>query len=153
MAAGAFQTYDLHAPHAPARARQHLRRFARDAAAHGTGISDEAQTDAALVVSELVDNAVRHAGGTITLALGLTPDGLSIEVSDESAVPPSLHPPDWAGEGGFGWGLVTRLSSHVTVTLHARGKTIHACVPLLHGPASTRPEKVRTSRSDSAPLE
>ncbi|MBQ0888371.1 ATP-binding protein [Streptomyces sp. RM72] len=84
-----------------------------------------------LVVSELTTNAVRHGGGRYTLELTATADALNAAVSDPDPTPPRERTPDLdGGTGGFGWPMVRRLTSRVTVTaLPGQGKTIHARLP------------------------
>jgi anti-sigma regulatory factor (Ser/Thr protein kinase) len=63
-------------PSAPARARGALDRIAG-------GLSAERLRDVRLLVSELVTNAVRHAGGeAVRLVVGLTGGVLRVEVHD-----------------------------------------------------------------------
>src|SRR5436190_22081414 len=59
--------------------------------------------DAALMVSELVTNAVLHGIGAITLRIDVEADAVRVEVADEGnvAVAPSPAP----GAHGGGWGL------------------------------------------------
>ncbi|MFJ1755506.1 ATP-binding protein [Kitasatospora sp. NPDC088134] len=83
------------------------RRPAADERLHG---------DACLAVTELVTNAIRHAGGVTGFAVRGEPDGgpLTIEVEDSA----DAHPhggtdllQDPARPGGRGWPLVQLLSS------------------------------------------
>lgn len=55
------------------------------------GIEEEFR-DVALVTAELVANAVRHAGGSLTLAVALIPDRVRIEVADGSRQQPVSEP-------------------------------------------------------------
>ena len=48
---------------------------------------------ALLVMSELVTNAVEHAGTSVTLVVTRTVEGLLVEVSDESGAEPKLQAP------------------------------------------------------------
>jgi anti-sigma regulatory factor (Ser/Thr protein kinase) len=84
-------------------------------------LADGAHTDTAvLLTSELVTNSLRHsrsrhAGGTITITLIATPDGIRAEVADDGAdTGPALRPgddgpPDLA-EDGRGLFLVDTLA-------------------------------------------
>ena len=84
-----------------------------------------------LLVSELATNALRHGGGRYTLELSATPDLLTAAVSDPSPALPRERTPDLNdGSGGFGWHMVRRLSTELTVS-HApsAGKTIRARLP------------------------
>ena len=69
---------------------------------HGTALSSRQRADAALLVSELVTNAVIHGIGTISLRIDVEPDGLRVEVADEGEV--EVAPSPTAGARG-GWGL------------------------------------------------
>jgi hypothetical protein len=66
--------------------------------------------DAVLVVSELVENAVRHARSESLLRVELRPTGLSIAVSDDNPRPPVLESPDPDVPGHRGVQLVSRVS-------------------------------------------
>ncbi|CAM5263466.1 hypothetical protein STENM36S_07193 [Streptomyces tendae] len=92
--------------------------------------AESAQT-LVLVVSELTTNALRHGGGRYTLELTATADTLNAAVSDPDPTPPRERTPDLnGGTGGFGWPMVRRLTSKVTVTaVPGQGKTIHVRLP------------------------
>ncbi len=89
--------------------------------------------DAELVVSELVTNALVHAGGEVSLALVLSESGLRIDVADDSAHPPVRR--DYSTSSGTGRGLhlidslVTRWSSSRLGT----GKVVWAEIEDPHG--------------------
>ncbi|WP_033279274.1 ATP-binding protein [Streptomyces sp. NRRL F-525] len=91
-------------------------------------IAAEAADTVALVVSELVTNALRHGGGTCTLDLTAHPDGIEVAVHDRSPQTPRMRTPDLnGGTGGFGWPMVNRLARATTVTSRAAGgKTVSA---------------------------
>ncbi|PBC80444.1 MULTISPECIES: ATP-binding protein [unclassified Streptomyces] len=91
-----------------------------------------------LVVSELVTNAVRHAGGkTCTLRLRAGPESVVVDVVDASPVLPRPRTPDVSGEGGgFGWSMVCRIASAVEIRKEPAGKTVTAVIPL-QGPAAS----------------
>lgn len=63
-------------------------------------------SDAQVVVSELVTNAVVHGAGPVTLCLRATSEKLLVEVWDASPKPPMPHPHDVNAEGGFGLEVV-----------------------------------------------
>ncbi|MFJ4965260.1 ATP-binding protein [Streptomyces sp. NPDC088729] len=96
------------------------------------GRSDVVMADALLVTSELVTNALRHGGGLTGFSARITDDGLRIAVDDASSRPPVLRRESGAvaGEGGYGWPLVQRLTSRLSVAPQAGGKRIVAVVPL-----------------------
>ena len=68
--------------------------------------------DAALVVSELVTNAILHGGGCTGIEVVVLDGGLRIEVRDGSRVPPLLGRPSEESLTGRGLRLVARLSEH-----------------------------------------
>jgi anti-sigma regulatory factor (Ser/Thr protein kinase) len=88
-------------PHSVARARKLLARVLDD-----TGVDEDTRSDALLVASELVTNAIRHgshSGDEISLAYTAIPDGhLSICVRDNvrsGSVPRALAPDEDCTEG------------------------------------------------------
>ncbi|MEU9102677.1 ATP-binding protein [Streptomyces sp. NPDC048361] len=92
--------------------------------------SNESIENVLLIVSELVTNALRHAGGATSLDLAADPGTLRISVRDPSPVPPRERAPDLRGyEGGFGWLLVRYLAKSVAVTPAADGGK-NVCVAL-----------------------
>jgi anti-sigma regulatory factor (Ser/Thr protein kinase) len=70
--------------------------------AHSSRLDAKQRDDAALMVSELVTNALRHGVGVISLQIDIQPAGLWIEVSDEGEA--RLSPGPSPGAHG-GWGL------------------------------------------------
>ncbi|MEW1887901.1 ATP-binding protein [Streptomyces sp. NPDC048567] len=94
--------------------------------------ADVVVADALLVTSELVTNAVVHAGGVTGFAAELTGDGLRITVSDASPDLPVVEAGSAAGwvSGGYGWTLVCRLAERVAIDVGPRGKSITALVTL-----------------------
>ncbi|MEU4849623.1 ATP-binding protein [Streptomyces gilvosporeus] len=115
-------------PRAAARAREAAAEFLADLrpAAHR-----EAADTVALVVSELVTNSVRHAGGaTCSLRLAVCGDAVMVSVADGNSAPPVGRNPDVDGEGGgFGWPMVRRLALATSVCVTPQGKTVHALLP------------------------
>ena len=84
---------------------------------------------AVLFVSELVTNAVRHAGtGGSKLVLRLEAGGTSlrIEVQDDDPHWPELGPPSGLGESGFGLIIVDALANAWGVSETATGKAVWA---------------------------
>ncbi|MFE3825666.1 ATP-binding protein [Streptomyces sp. NPDC059092] len=112
-------------PELPAEARE---------AAHGflAGLSPEpsehTSQNLVLLVSELVTNAIRHAGEVTSLHLRADRRSLQIVVHDPSPAPPQDRTPDLTGRtGGFGWPMILRLAEKVTVLPRPEGgKTIRA---------------------------
>jgi anti-sigma regulatory factor (Ser/Thr protein kinase) len=77
--------------------------------AHTTNLDPQKRQDAALMVSELVANAVLHGIGTISLRIDLEAAVLRVEVSDEGnvAIAPSPTP---GAHGGWGLRIVDQLA-------------------------------------------
>lgn len=106
----------------PASARE-----ARDwltALLSGRRLTEAARHNATLLLSEVVSNAIRHAqGGTVVVAVSLSPSGLLAEVYDNSSDLPVRRA---AGEtGGWGLGLLDELSTRWGVEQHSDdGKTV-----------------------------
>ena len=90
---------------------------------------DDAVATTALVVSELVTNAIRHATGPIELRL-LRDRALICEVADGSSVSPRLRRAQTTDEGGRGLFLVAQLSQRWGTRYTARGKVIWSEQPL-----------------------
>jgi anti-sigma regulatory factor (Ser/Thr protein kinase) len=84
---------------------------------------------AVLLVSELVTNAVQHAGpdasGTV-LRLQYGGGWLRIEVHDTSPHGPRPRIPDWRDESGFGLMLVDALAAKWGVQQTTQGKAVWA---------------------------
>ncbi|MDK0524250.1 SpoIIE family protein phosphatase [Streptomyces sp. ML-6] len=82
-----------------------------------------------LIVSELVTNAIRYAGGPIVLRL-IRGNVLICEVSDPSNTQPRLCRARWTDEGGRGLYLVAQLTTRWGSRYGRRGKTIWSEQPL-----------------------
>ena len=109
-----------HSVHGPAQARAVVA-----AATQRLGL-EAVSDDVALLVSEMVTNAVRYA--TAPVALEIEADGTSVlvAVADGSPVPPVVRPADDQTEGGRGMLLVELLSREHGVRLEGLGKTVWA---------------------------
>ncbi|MET9014882.1 SpoIIE family protein phosphatase [Streptomyces olivaceoviridis] len=79
-----------------------------------------------LVVSELVTNAIRYAGGPIGLRLIHGVTTLICEVTDPSNTQPRLRRARWADEGGRGLFLIAQLTARWGSRYDQSGKTIWA---------------------------
>ncbi len=80
---------------------------------------------AALLVTELVANAARHAGGRMRVRAGLRTGRLLVEVSDASPqVPDLVGMPGWESESGRGLVLVATLADRWGVTPLPTGKCV-----------------------------
>jgi PAS domain S-box-containing protein len=86
--------------------------------------AEHLRDQAALAVSELVTNAVVHAGSAVQVRVVAVPDGVRVEVSDASPHLPTLR--DYALTSGTGRGLrlVERTVDRWGVVPDAEGKTV-----------------------------
>ena len=86
---------------------------------------DELNDDVALLITELVSNAVRHAGTDVSVSVALCPTGVRVEVGDDQPeVPGEIGPAGEMAEGGRGLEIVAKLASRWGVATRAPGKTI-----------------------------
>jgi anti-sigma regulatory factor (Ser/Thr protein kinase) len=109
---------------APGRARLFLR-----AATQKWGVADDLAQDAAMVITELVANAVDHARSESTLSVAVKRGTLCVAVRDARPGPvPRPAPIDPTAPRGRGLQMVDALTSAWGVTLHADGKTVWAVV-------------------------
>lgn len=108
-------------PGSSARARQVVAE-----AASAWGLSEDAAEDAALVVTELVSNAVDHAEGSVGLTVSRTDSGLRIEVADNSPTPPEQKPIQVDSARGRGLIIVAALSTSWGTEPRAGGKVVWA---------------------------
>ncbi|WP_051806825.1 ATP-binding protein [Streptomyces sp. NRRL F-2664] len=90
-------------------------------------------TDVLTVVSELVANAIRHAGGVTGFDVHHRAGRITIEVSDHSLRLPHARPHAPSTPGRFGWRLVKALAPTVFIRFRRGGKTVTAALPL-HAP-------------------
>ncbi|MCX5141010.1 MULTISPECIES: ATP-binding protein [unclassified Streptomyces] len=81
-----------------------------------------------LLSSELVTNAIQHAGSVTALSFKADNGALHVRVADPSPAHPQSRVPDMTGRtGGFGWPMILRLAHRVTVRpLGNEGKIILA---------------------------
>ncbi|WP_078964213.1 MULTISPECIES: ATP-binding protein [unclassified Streptomyces] len=86
--------------------------------------------DALIVVSELVSNALRHAGGVTGFSVRIDGGTVVIEVADASPQLPRSPGTPAHVPGGFGWALVNSLSQRTEVRLGPHGKTVTAYLAL-----------------------
>jgi CheY-like chemotaxis protein/anti-sigma regulatory factor (Ser/Thr protein kinase) len=100
------------------------RRFV-EATLHRWGWFDQLD-DAVLVVSELVSNAVLHAGTPCTLTLRLSTNVLRVEVADGGGGSPELRTQPLSEPGGQGLRIVSALSSAWGIDPAPPGKSVWA---------------------------
>jgi hypothetical protein len=122
-----------HARQPVARSRDFLLRALADwgrlPAAEADG--DPTAQDALLLVSELVSNACRHAGGPQQLVLWYDQECLRIEVYDPSTRQPTPRLPHTPSlPGGHGLFVVQRLARSWGVTTYPSAKAVWAELPL-----------------------
>jgi anti-sigma regulatory factor (Ser/Thr protein kinase) len=79
-----------------------------------------------LIVSELVTNAVTHAGTPAVLEVTLAGDTLRISVADQSINEPELRDPDSSEEHGRGVALVDALADRWGTAQRSSGKQVWA---------------------------
>jgi len=99
------------------------------------GVGGVAITDAALVISELLSNALRHAtplpGSGVRAAWSLDDGSVRVSVSDGGAqTQPELGEPDPSTIGGRGLRIVDRLSQRWGTCTDDEGTTVWADVPV-----------------------
>lgn len=80
--------------------------------------------DAAVVVTELISNAVKHARTSVELKVVHLPDGLRLEVRDGSQRQLRHRPFDEHAEGGRGLHLVAALTDRHGVDDDGDGKRV-----------------------------
>ena len=85
---------------------------------------------AALVATELVANAVRHAGTALTVTVEADPARLHVAVTDRSPQEPRTRSAQLLDEGGRGLFLVETLSERWGVEVGPEGKTVWADIGL-----------------------
>ncbi|MDX2394810.1 ATP-binding protein [Streptomyces sp. DK15] len=91
-----------------------------------------AVTDALMVTTELVTNAIRHGGGLAAFHADVHEGALRVSVADHNPQLPITRtsPPAGSRIGGYGWPLVQSLAAHLSVTTHGNGKLITADLKL-----------------------
>ncbi|WP_425826898.1 ATP-binding protein [Streptomyces fractus] len=113
---------------AAGRARRLTRTFLTGPRRRRTVISAEHLGDAALVVSELVANAVEHGHGDCRLRLTVNGTRVTIEVHDDNPAGPHIRTASRHAENGRGMTIVRALTQRLDIlhSDHTRGKTVRA---------------------------
>lgn len=98
------------------------------------GVFEAVAADAAIVVSELISNALRHArplpDGVLRVGWLVSSDHVEVEVSDGGgATVPTLGNPVQSSTSGRGLGIVDRLSRRWGITQREGEMTVWAEVP------------------------
>jgi anti-sigma regulatory factor (Ser/Thr protein kinase) len=101
------------------------RRFARDAL-EAWAVPGELLEQVELVVSELVGNAVKHAGGATRLELAKTDDGVRVTVRDRGAGEPRAMRASPLEEGHRGLFIVDTVSARWGYLPEDGGKAVWA---------------------------
>ncbi|WP_109002392.1 ATP-binding protein [Streptomyces rishiriensis] len=87
-------------------------------------------SDAVLIVSELVTNAVRHTSESCTLTLTVRDGRLDIAVADRSEELPDMCRGLGGERGGFGMGIIRELGGDIRSVPAIGGKTVHVLLEL-----------------------
>ena len=107
-------------------------RHAATAVLAGWGFRDETWLDtAAVVISELVTNAVNHGGGCVEVRLESHEERVTVFVADGSSVVPRRREPD--DRGGRGIALIEAMASGWGVRDHEGGKQVWVDLELCPG--------------------
>ena len=109
-------------------------RSARQAASQvlrGWSVDEDLVDTAALVVTELVNNAITHAGGPEQLRLRRLTDRLVVEVGDTDPRPPQLVAGGPGDEGGRGMMILAALTSDWGVRFDGNRKIVWCELPLV----------------------
>ncbi|WP_411075734.1 ATP-binding protein [Streptomyces sp. cmx-4-7] len=114
-----------------ADARHHATAFLdRARAEHGLTVSQRARDLTALVVSELVTNACRHAPGPVLMELSVGADSVVVVVRDSSPVLPVARAADPERIGQHGLEIIEAITTDLFVEQEADGKRITARLSL-----------------------
>lgn len=123
---------------------------------------DDLTTTGALLVTELVTNAILHARTMVQLCLELRDEIIRVEVRDGSSIRPALRDHGLHATTGRGLNLVSRLAAAWGVDVGGSGKTVWAhlaedaadessehlfAVPDLSAPDPDEPEADRPANS------
>ena len=104
------------------------REAVRDTCRH---LPQDTVSDATLLVSELVTNAVRYAGGIITIVIDCEDESVAIAVGDQCAEQPVILTPYPHEAHGRGMRLVDAVAAHwgCKPATEGEGKTVWFSLP------------------------
>ncbi|HWG15448.1 MAG TPA: ATP-binding protein [Streptosporangiaceae bacterium] len=144
-------------PYTPSSVAVARSRLTSDLAA--AGIYETAVGDAALVVTELLSNAIRHAaplpGAQVRVAWTIDHDALRVAVSDAGDGPlPHVTEPAPSAPGGRGLGIVETLASRWGVRRDDGETTVWAVLAAPHlpsAPVGSHPPATSTAAPAAAP--
>jgi len=122
-----FRRHFLPIPQAGARSRQLVRE--RCAAWGIASVSEDAQ----LVVTELVSNAVEHAGTPLDVIVTLSDDTLHVAVHDGDPTPPRPQPVGQGRSRGRGLRLIEAVAASWGSVLADTGKVVWATLRIGSG--------------------
>lgn len=122
-------------PHSTTSVRAARRRLGADLL--NRGIADDVIADAALVLSEIISNALKHArpleSGEIRVAWDVSTTSVEIQVSDGGGpTRPYLQTPSLASVGGRGLAIVATLCTEWGVRQESEATTGWAMLPARH---------------------
>ena len=121
------------APH-PASAAV-ARRFVRDVLVEGERAAWVERAE--LAVSELVTNAIVHAGSQPVVLLDVSAGHVAVRVQDGSDAPPLVKPPTQGEAGGFGVRLVDQMADRWGVEIELGvGKSVWFSLDLEPAPTT-----------------
>ncbi len=144
---------ELMLPFAASSVGEARRRLVSDLVA--AGIYDSAVCDVALVFSELLSNALRHAGplsgAGIRVAWRLDADCVQVSVRDGGGeTRPELAEPAQGATGGRGLRIVEKLSKNWGTSHDQQGTTVWAQVPVSRTTTQVRPVGVAAVATESS---
>ena len=119
----------MHLPHATSSVRAARRKLCSDL--YRRGLGDETISDAALVLSEMMSNALRHArpldSGQIRVAWDVSSTSVGLQVSDGGGpTRPYLQTPSLTSVGGRGLAIVATLCTEWGVRQEADATIVWA---------------------------
>lgn len=122
------------------RAREQIHEFLADASTH-VALDPQVIDDVLLAVSELVTNAVVHAGEAPAVSVRIEADQtIRVEIVDHDTRVPSVQADRRGRVGGHGLRIVQAIASRWGVEPHAvAGKTVWA----VFGAATSRRSRIR----------